>query len=164
MKKRRLDQHIIRVLTGDGALIICSKIFGIKTTTISIGAQYLPPLPVEYKCLCGCNYTEGWVVEVQEDTLEDEGSTLYTVMACYNEARYIMVKDVIASDFTPYEAGWPVLLVPYNAMSYLCCDVPTGATGCKPTKSTELRTSDDWRTTLRIIPWCAIRVPKWRQK
>lgn len=164
MKKRRLDQHIIRVLTGDGALITCSKIFGIKTTTISIGAQYLPPLPVEYKCLCGCNYTEGWVVEVQEDTLEDEGSTLYTVMACYNEARYIMVKDVIASDFTPYEAGWPVLLVPYNAMSYLCCDVPTGATGCKPTKSTELRTSDDWRTTLRIIPWCAIRVPKWRQK
>lgn len=164
MKQRRLDQHVVRVLTGDGALVTCSKVFGTKTTTISVGEQYLPPLPVEYRCLCGCNYTEGWIFEVKPDPLEGDGSTLYKVMACHNEVRYVLVDNVLASDFTPYEIGWPVLLIPYNNMSYLCCTEPTGATGCRSVESAELIESEDWRTTFRIIPWCAIRVPKWRRK
>lgn len=164
MEIRKLDQHTARVLTGDGALVTCSKVFGKKTTIIAVGEQYIPPPPAAYKCFCGCNYTEGWILQVQDEPLEGDGGTLYTVMACYNETRYIMVKDVLASDFTTYEAGWKVLLVPYNAMAYLCCDVPVDATGCKPVKTTEAIASDDWRTTLRIVPWCALRVPKWRKK
>jgi len=162
MALRRIDQHIVRVLTGDGALITCSKIFGVRKTVITVGPGIEKIIPAKRKCLCGCNYTEGWIFRVNTTNLEDDGSTLYDVMACYNEDRYILVKDVIASDFTIYEEAWPVLMVPYNQMAYLCCDVPTGSTGCKPIKSLELRTDADWRTTYRIIPWCALRVPKWR--
>lgn len=162
-----LDQLSMRVYPRDDVEIKCSKMFGQKTIEITVGRKVEEVKPPMRECLCGCNFTTGWVMEVQPDQLEDDGSTLYTVAACFKGERYIVVKDVLASDHTQYDTGWPVLMIPYIGMSFLCCsatDGSGGSTGCRPMKSTELITSDNWRTTYRIVPWCALAVPRWRQK
>lgn len=164
MALRRLQQHSIRVQPYDGAWVICSKVFGQKTIEIKIGGVVTAPNEKPPECFCGCGYTTGWVVKLQDDPLSDDGSLLYTVMACFAEKHYIIVRDVLASDFTIYGTGWPVIMVPYIGMSYLCCTDKFdggGATGCRPMKTTETIDSENWRTSYRIVPWCALKIPKW---
>ena len=159
MKQRGLQQHVIRMEPYPGAMITCSKVFGARTMTIRTPTGGHEVQEEEKICICNCNLSEGWILEVQETDID--GAQLYTVMACNNAGRaYKRHENVLASDFTLYEPAQKVMLTPYNTMSYLCCSLPDGPSGCRPLKS-ELETDDeDWRTTYRILPWCALNVPK----
>ena len=113
-------------------------------------------------CVCNCNFSTGFVIEVT-GTLDDDpdGPNLYSVAACNNEKYYVLYENILASDFTIYEPGDKVVLIPYNASNYSCCTGQNTATGCQPVKSEFDITSDSWRTTYRIIPWCSAIIPKW---
>lgn len=145
----------------DGSLIVARKFFGQRIVDIYAGGQIPePPNPTPLICICNCNLSLGWILEVQTDTVN--GAPLYTVMACNSDGRsYIPYRDILASDWSKYVEGQPVLMVPYNAMSYLCCSTPLGIPrGCKPMESEYTADNQSWRTTYRILPWCAVNIPK----
>ena len=159
MRLRKLDQLTIRMEPYPGAMIVCSKVFGARTMTIHTSGGGQEAQADEKICICNCNLSEGWILEVQDADID--GARLYTVMACNNYGRaYKRYEDVLASDFTLYEPAQKVLLIPYNTMAYLCCSSPTGPRGCSPVKSEQATSHEDWRSTYRILPWCALNVPK----
>lgn len=151
----------ISFIPYDGALIVARKFFGQRIVDIYAGGDHpKEPTPTPSICLCNCKISLGWIMEVQMDTVN--GAPLYTVMACNNNGRsYIPYRDILASDWTKYVDGQPVLMVPYNAMAYLCCSMHTGIPrGCTPTESEYTNDNEAWRTTYRILPWCAVGIPK----
>ena len=159
MELRGLQQLVIRMAPYPGALITCSKVFGLRTATIETPMRGQEVQAEEKICICNCNLSEGWILEVQDTDID--GAQLYTVMACNSFGRaYRRYENVLASDFTVYEPAQKVLLTPYNTMAYLCCSEPTGPRGCSPVKSEEDTSHEDWRSTYRILPWCALNVPK----
>lgn len=164
MRTGVMENQILRFSPYDGAVITAHKFFGQTVVDIYVGVPTPEVVEPEYKiCPCNCNLSLGWVLEVQLETIDS--APLYTVMACNKDGNaYIPYKDILASDWTMYEVGQPVLLIPYNSMSYLCCTDKTGGEnairGCSPLVSTESTSSDNWRTTYRILPWCAVGIPK----
>lgn len=164
MDYQGLDQYSYRVEPRPGALIVCSKIFGSRVVRIFTGLKGKKGKPTQQECICTCNFTTGIIFKIEADNLDKDDANvtpLYTVLACIGRRAYRVFDHVLASDFTKYEEGQKVVLIPYQGMSYLCCGTPAGPTGCRPQKS-EFDISDiDWRTTYRIVPWCAIRIPKW---
>lgn len=159
MRMRKLNQLTVRMEPYPGAMITCSKVFGMRTMIIDTVTDKRVSLPEEKICICNCNLSEGWILKVQDQKINE--AQLYTVMACNSNGRaYRRHENILASDFTLYEVAQKVLLVPYNAMAYLCCSAPSGATGCSPTRSQHLTEHEDWRTTYRVLPWCALNVPK----
>ena len=159
------DQYSISFTPYDGSLIVAHKFFGNRTVDIYAGRS-IPQeaIPTEKICICNCNFSVGWIFEIQVgETINS--AQLYTVMACNNDGRsYIRYENVLASDWTEYEIGDRIVMVPYNSMAFLCCTDPTGGDdrvrGCRPKVSTETTDSDDWRTTYRIIPMCSLMIPK----
>jgi hypothetical protein len=121
------------------------------------GAEWLEKKKKEV-CVCNCNFTLGFVSAIT-GTLGE--ANLYSVVVCNNETVYVIYENILASDFTEYEQGEKVLLVPYNENTFQCCLGWQQTSGCVPKISTETPESDNWRTTYRIIPWCAISVPEW---
>ena len=170
MRLRGLQQHSIRVSPYPGAWIICSKVFGMRTveivTPVGGGVQ---EEPTQRWCLCNCNFAVGFVMAVREEKLDDT-IPLYDVMVCQGADKYVLIENVLASDFTLYEEGFAVLVIPYYRMGFLCCTGGDGfATGCKADRSLEGEggtpiTDEDWRSTVRIIPWCGFALPKWVRK
>lgn len=166
MSFRHLDQYNITLIPYPGASIHASKVFGQRVVTITAGGAPVPVEPsVKRSCLCNCNFTVGWVFKVQEEMLE-EVIPLYTVMACHGENRYVLVENVLASDWTIYAEFMPVVMVPYYMMSFLCCSgEQTGASGCSHlVDAKDPFYNEDWRTSLRIVPWCGVGLPKWVKK
>lgn len=166
MSFRHLDQYNMTLIPYPGASIHASKAFGLRVVTINAGVAPAPVEPaVKRSCLCNCNFTVGWVFKVQEEMLE-EVIPLYTVMACQNEKKYVLVENVLASDWTIYAEFMPVVMVPYYQMAFLCCSGDKSrATGCKKQDHYENNINNDiWRTSLRIVPWCAVGLPKWMEK
>ena len=165
MSTGNLQQNLIRFVPYDGALIVAHKYFG--TRVIDIYAGVHPPIPTEQLpriCICNCNLSFGWILEVQIDLIGS--AQLYTVMACnYDGTAYVPYEDVLASDFTVYEVGQKVLMVPYKEMAYLCCTDKTGGgdkvRGCTPYNIDDsiVKSDSTWRTNYRILPWCALTVP-----
>lgn len=164
MSSGRLKQHSIKLVPYPGALIVASKFFGTRIVDIYIGLPQEEEKVIEKRCLCNCNFSTGYIFEIQPETIDV--AQLYTVMACVGTTRYALFKNILASDFTAYELYQKVILIPYNQMRYLCCTADrTGSSrGCSPIVSQVATSEDNWRTTYRIIPWCALRVPKWVAK
>lgn len=164
MSFQGLEQYNIQVTPYPGALIKCSKAFGLRTVEILTGGGLETAEKYESICLCNCNFTHGYILKKNPEKLEDI-SQLYDVAVCFGKKKYKVFKDIIASDFTEYEVGQKVILVPYYKMAFGCCadegEEGFPATGCNPIESELINTNVDWRTTLRIIPWCAIKLPKW---
>lgn len=161
-----LDQLSYRVEPYPGALIICSKVFGSRQIRIMVGRKGRAAGEKGRECLCTCNFTTGYIFRVEPDNLDKLGADvtpLYTVLACVRGKTYRIFEHVLASDFTKYEVGQKIIMIPYHGMSFLCCDQVsrTGPSGCIPEASTLDLSDDDWRTTYRIIPWCGLRIPKW---
>lgn len=158
-----LKQQEFRFVPYDGAVIIARHFFGKRIIDIYAGGGVpLPPQPEVQLCVCNCNFSVGWVLEVQAETIQ--GAPLYTIMACnYDGTAYMPYENVLASDYTPYEVGQKIIMIPYNHMTYLCCTDKTGGEekvrGCTPLAQTVDTTSDEWRSIYRILPWCAIKVP-----
>jgi len=153
-----LEQSHIRFIPYDGAMIHAQKFWGTRIVDIYAGAGTITQPPEQKICPCNCNISVGWILEVQSTTMQ--GAPLYTVMACnVNGTAYVPYYDILASDWSQYVVGQKVILVPYNMMSYLCCTAPAIPTGCLPTKNTHQLTDEEWRSTYRILPVCALRVP-----
>lgn len=162
MRLRGLNQLSITMEPYPGALIRCAKVFGARTAVIETGGAPPPEEWSEKQCVCNCNFTEGWILRLQEEKLDDEFQ-LYTVMACVGTRYYRQFENVLASDFTVYTEAQKVLLIPYYQMAFLCCNEAeaTGAKGCSPKVSDDELVEETWRTSHRIIPWCGLNVPKW---
>ena len=170
MRLRNLDQLTIRMEPYPGALITCSKVFGAKTMTIRTptvgGAREESP---QRWCLCNCNFAAGFVLKTRDEKLDDTIS-LYDVMVCQGSDRYMLIENVLASDFTLYEDGQSVLVIPYYNMGFLCCTSGNGlVTGCRVDRSLQGEdgrpiTDEEWRSAIRIIPWCGFTLPKWTRK
>ena len=163
MEFRGLKQWSRIIDFAPGIVITTSKVFGIRKVNIYVaqagGGEETP----EYICLCNCNFAFGVIIEEQVDPLEKDGSKLYTVMVCRNKRGYVVEKDLLATDFSPYLPGQKVLLIPYNEALYRCCENIYLPTGCSPLKSELDIAEDDWRTTMRIVPWRAFTLKKWIQ-
>jgi len=140
-----------------GVKIDCEINHGISKIRIFVPSG-LVGISGKKECLCNCNFTTGIVTEIT-GTLDD--ANLYSVLTCNNKTYYVLYKNVLASDFTIYEPGDQIILIPYNASEYSCCTGKNTATGCQPIKSEFDIESDDWRSIYRIIPWCAVGLPKW---
>lgn len=159
------QQNLIRFVPYPGALIVAREFFGTRIVDIYAGVEPPPPLqPNPRICICNCTLSFGWILEVQPDTLD--GVPLYTVMACNNDGTaYIPYPDTLASDFSEYVEGQKVLLLPYKEMAYICCTDKSGGEnkvrGCTPYIVDDglVKADEDWRTTYRILPWCALGVP-----
>lgn len=159
------QQNLIRFTPFDGAMIIAREFFGTRVVDIYAGVE--PPPPPQQNpriCICNCTLSMGWILEVQADTLDD--IPLYTVMACNLEGTaYVPYRDTLASDFTEYVEGQRVLLLPYKEMAYICCSDKSGGAakvrGCTPYRVDDglIKSDDEWRTTYRILPWCALNIP-----
>ena len=160
MKLRGLQQLSIRMTPYPGAVIICSKVFGLRTTEIIVSRVGPPEEPPEWRCLCNCNFAFGIILE-EQDTLLDDKYPLYTVLVCRKKTLYSIERDILPSDWSKYIPGQKVILIPYNEMLYTCCSGEIAATGCSPIKTEEQMDSEDWRTKMRIIPWRGFRLKKW---
>lgn len=153
-----------RVVSPEGVTISCSKRFGERIATITVPAVSGGGEHAGKMCLCNCNLSLGWIVEVQEDTIDD--APLYTVMACNYKRRFIRYRDVLASDWAVYVPGQKVLLTPYYQMAYLCCVDDTmhygneSGYGCRAMVSPLEKEDADWLTSYRIIPYMARLIPK----
>lgn len=146
---------------ADGSKITCSLNHGIREVHIYRPKGGGASKEKKKECLCNCGFSVGQVVAVREETIDD--APLYDVIACNNETDYVYYENILASDWTPYEIDDVVLLTPYNNALYACCsDLVSTPQGCSPEVSTFATSSNDWRTTYRIIPWCAVTLPKWR--
>ena len=146
-----------------GVVITTSKCFGIRTVNIDVAQAGGGEGQIENICLCNCNFAFGVIIEEQADPLEKDGSKLYTALVCRNKRGYVVEKDLLATDFSPYLPGQKVLLIPYNEALFRCCENLYLPTGCKPIKSEIDIAADDWRTTMRIVPWRAFTLKKWIQ-
>lgn len=144
-----------------GGTIKCTNIFGQRTIEISVPGKAPEEVKSKRMCLCNCNFTTGWVIAVEENQLDDT-VPLYTVMVCQGGDRYVMVEHVLASDWTVYEELQSIILIPYYGMQFLCCTGPVAPLGCKKMDYIDSGIdSIDWRSSLRIVPWCGISTPKW---
>lgn len=156
-----LKQCSMRKEIEPGLVVEASKVFGLRRIDIYVGGELVKKRREVIECFCNCNFAFGFVVAVNPELLDDEFQ-LYDVAVCFQRRKFILRENILASDFTQYQPGQPVILIPYNDMDYLCCTAGgAGSTGCAPMASTYEKTSEDWRSTLRIIPWCAINFPKW---
>ena len=153
-----------RPITLDtGEIIRCGVSF--NTSVVEIYAGGLPvDEHVEVKeCFCDCSLSMGIITEVQTEDLEPD-VTLYNVRACNKKYHYVFYENIIASDFTQYVKDQKVFLMAYNEFQYNCCTSKFAPTGCSPTKTESVKSSDAWRTTYRIIPFCAAKFPIWMKK
>ena len=163
MEFQGLQQWSRIVDFAPGVTITTSKCFGIRTVNIDVAQAEGSEEQFEYICLCNCNFAFGVIIEEQAAPLENDGAKLYTVLVCRNKRGYVVEKDLLATDFSPYLPGEKVILIPYNEALYRCCENLYLPTGCKPLKSELDIAEDDWRTTMRIVPWRAFTLKKWIQ-
>lgn len=161
MEFQNLKQCTMRKEIEPGLVVEASKIFGLRRIDIYVGGEPIKKKQEVADCICNCDFAFGFVVEVVPELL-DGFFQLYNVAVCFQKRKYVLRENVLASDFTKYEAWQKVLLVPYNEAAFTCCtSAITPATGCKP-KRPELPIENVyWRTVMRIIPWCGLTVPKW---
>lgn len=159
-----LDQHVIKFTPYNGSLIVARKFFGVRVVDIYTDVPTQEQTkPQQKMCICNCNFSVGWIFDINEgDGIN--GAVLYTVMACNtNGEHYKKYENILSSDWTEYDIGDCVVMIPYNQMAYLCCTDKTGGEneirGCSPLENIESISSDEWRTTYRIIPICQINIP-----
>ena len=156
-----LAQCTMRKEIEPGVVVEAAKVFGLRRIDVFVGGEPAKQKREVADCLCNCDFALGFVVEVVPELLDGKFQ-LYSVAACFKGRKYILRENILASDFTKYTEGQKVLLVPYNQALFECCTAATVlATGCVPVVSDYPTSNDDWRTTMRIIPWCANILPKW---
>lgn len=160
MQYQNLQQHKRVFDIAHGVVITVQKVFGISQVFIHVDPRGGKEEQEKRLCLCNCNFAFGIVIE-EQDTPLDNLVPLYTVLVCRQEKYYAIERDILASDWSEYIPGQKVVLIPYNEMLYNCCSGVPIATGCAPIRTKENMASEDWRTTMRIIPWRAFTLKKW---
>lgn len=160
MSFQGLSQCSMKKEIEPGVWVEAKKIFGLRTAHIHVGGNVGRHKKIIRECLCNCNFTLGFISEIVTEKLDDEFQ-LYNVAVCFGGTRFLLLDNILASDFTEYVEGQKVLLVPYNDMEYTCCTNVTTATGCRPIWANETPDKASWRSTLRIVPWCAYTIPRW---
>lgn len=147
---------------ADGTVITSVVNHNLSEVHIFVPVKDQGPAQDDRMCLCNCGFSVGQIVRVTGEHIGE--ARLYDVAICNNETKYILYQDILASDFSEYHEGQVVILIPYNDNIYSCCSQSIKPTGCAPIKTLNVKASDYWRTTYRIIPWCGSSLPKWRYK
>ena len=160
MEFQSLKQCTMRKEIEPGVIVEASKVFGLRRIDVYVGGAAEPKKRETAECLCNCDFALGVVMELNDELLDGQFQ-LYNVAVCFKKAKYILREGLLTSDFTKYYEGQKVLLVPYNRAAFTCCTGVAEATGCRPIESECDQIDEDWRSTLRIIPWCGVTVPKW---
>jgi len=145
-------------------IIDCNICFGVPEILITVGPVIRPTGEDKYECLCNCNFSVGIILAVNDIPDEAQYKAL-DILICRSKDRYKLYRNIIGSDFTPWEAGMKVIVLAYNDFLYDCCQQNFNATGCKPIIMPEdenhLPHTEDWRTTYRVMPFCGLGIPKW---
>lgn len=161
-----LTQYHYTVSPTPGVTIKCSKVFGLRQIVIQTKVGGKGYDIVTRTCLCNCSFTHGYITELPDpivDVYQGISIQPYNLIACCNKRFYKPYENIFASDFTKYAIDQKVILVPYYEALFDCCSSNFNATGCNP-KITEDAIEDfTWRTTLRIVPWCGLKLSKWDQ-
>lgn len=164
MSFQGLTQCAMKKEIRPGLIVEASKVYGACRIDVYVQKGGERQVKNVSECFCNCDFAIGYIVSLEDEKLDDKFQ-FYEVAVCFKNRTFLLHEHILASDFTEYVVGERVLLIPYNMADFVCCTTGTGrATGCRPVKS-ELELDDDlWRTDMRIIPWCAVRIPKWRPK
>lgn len=143
-----------------GATITTEYNHGMRTATIFVPQSWEEQVGGEKICLCNCNFSVGAIIQ---DNGQMIGTAhLYDVMACVGKDRQKRFNNVLASDFCKYEEGQKIVLMAYNSFLYQCClNDERYPSGCNPLPSEFQIAEEEWRTTYRILPWCALPLPRW---
>jgi len=154
-------QRPITLITGEVVRLAVS----FNTSVIEIIAGVSQPgenfnlIEEEQKCFCDCNLSLGIITKIDEEL--KQSIQWIDLIACNHETIYVGYENIIPSDFTRYEEGQKVILMAYYDFLYDCKNKVFSATGCDPKKSASELEDDSWRATYRIIPLCALTIPKW---
>ena len=156
-----LKQCSMRKEIEPGLVVEASKVFGLRRIDVYVGGEPVKKRREVVECLCNCDFAFGFVVAINPELLDDEFQ-LYDVAVCFQRRKFILRENILASDFTKYVEWQKVLLVPYNSATFECCTATSpAATGCRPKPSKLPLANEDWRSAMRIIPWCGATIPKW---
>ena len=144
MSFQSLDQYSIQFIPYPGALIKCSKSFGIRTIQIFVGGGGGEERFVDkYECLCFPHFSFGIIMAVYpspplETDYEgdpdgyaaaldaynlwvvgqaDRGRFTYDVLVCIGNRSYVLVEDVRAAGWDVYYVGQFVLVSIGQGMS-----------------------------------------------
>ena len=161
MSFQGLAQCTMRKEIEPGVVVEAAKVFGLRRIDVYIGGEPVKKRSEVVECLCNCDFAFGFVVAINPELLDDEFQ-LYDVAVCFQRRKFILRENILASDFTKYVEWQKVLLVPYNNAIFECCTAASpAATGCRPKPSKLPLANEDWRSAMRIIPWCGATIPKW---
>jgi hypothetical protein len=159
-----LRQCKMRKEIEPGVIVEASKIFGLRKIDIYVGGEKERKYKEVVECPCNDDFALGFIVELCEDLLDDEFQ-LYNVAVCSMKYHYVLRENILPSDFTKYKEFQQVILIPYNFAIFQSYAVNSGfgivATGCLPVRPLNALSDEEWRTIMRIIPWCAVDLPKW---
>lgn len=157
MGYQKLRSHSNTIMLPNGYRINANSSYGVNKVTI------LPPtgprrrVQVEYECFCNCNFAIGQITEIRA-----EGPLNYLEVRSCQKDKYTLFENILGSDFTPWRVDDVVIVMAYNAMLFDCDKNNSDATGCFPVKDIVNEVGDSaWRTTLRVLPICALTQPKW---
>jgi len=116
MEYQGLEQLQYRVVPYPGALVVCSKRFGIRTVEIYTGGeQPTPKKKVRKECLCFPHVTTGFIVKIYPEDIPPLDATLtagrfyYDMLLCRG-SQYVMAREVWASGWEQYFVGQMVMV------------------------------------------------------
>ncbi len=157
---------------GHGEKIVCKSCWGVQEIHIYVNGSSQGQKVDKFECICNCNMSTGMVLLV-EDIAGSRFVKSLTVSVCFEEDKYRIYKNILGSDFTPWVEGMKVVVMAYNDFLFDCYNMNFNATGCVPLvdivnvphtpDATDSLPAAQWRTTYRVIPMCALGIPKWIQ-
>lgn len=164
LSRGELQQGWSHHILPGGEIIKCGMQFGVPTLIITAPNGGNVPIPEFKECLCNCNFSIGQVLERSTEKY-DSGIAeyyVYNVLCCLGGNSYILYQNILATDFVPYYVGQTVVVMAYKDFIYDCCRRNYNATGCYPVIDIDnVVHTEDWRTTYRIVPFCAASMPQW---
>lgn len=119
-------------------------------------------------CYCNCNISYGRIVKDDKELMYGY-IPVYDIEACYRKEMYVFYENILASDFSRYVLGQPVIVMAYNMSLFNCCfleDEPVISnvpTGCDPLVQSLGIDIEAFRTTYRILPLCPSSISAWTE-
>lgn len=154
---QNLKTYSNRIDLVSGYSIITTSSQGINKIIILSPSDKKGGSAVEYECFCNCNFAVGQIKEI----IPIAGLDYLQIFICQKD-KYVLFENILANDFTPWRVNDVVLVMAYNGFLYDCDMSNFDATACTPIKDTVNEvTSEDWRTTFRVLPFCSLSLVKW---
>jgi len=144
MEFQGLDQYSIQSSPAPGVLIVCTKVFGIRTVEILTGGGGGKKKQRKKDCMCFPHFAFGVIESADPAPPESNDPAYATKMAAYRDAlftarikydvhicagdRYVFVKDVLDANFGVYTPGQYVMVTMGDEMDSWTVPLDCGKT------------------------------------